>query len=161
MNSRPQLALPGQTHLAKRPASTRLSLFALAVLIANVVAATLAVALNWPSQFGGVVGTDAGQDWLSRGTAISAPLAPVVCFVLIAILVRFRSWVGWLGIGLAFLTGALVFVGGMGELVAEPTSDVTRAVLIMAGVLWGVIAVILVVLGTAATRERRGHRDTT
>jgi hypothetical protein len=159
MNHRPQLDLPVQTHVEERQANTRLSVFALVVLIANVLAATLAVAVNWPSQFGGVVGTDAGQDWLSRGTAISAPLAPVICFVLIAILVRFRTWVGWLGIGLAFLTAVLVFVGGMGELIAEPTVDVPRAVLITAGVLWGVIAVILVVLGTAATRERRAHRD--
>ena len=131
------------------------------MLIANVLAATLAVAVNWPSQFGGVVGTDAGQDWLSRGTAISAPLAPVMCFVLIAILVRFGNWVGWLGIGLAFLTGVLVFVGGMGELIAEPTSDVAQGVLVMAGALWGVVAVIFVVLGIAATRERRALRDAT
>jgi hypothetical protein len=161
MNHRPQLDLTVQTHVAEGRANTRLSVFALVVLIANVLAATLAVAVNWPSQFGGVVGTDAGQDWLSRGTAISAPLAPVMCFVLIAILVRFRTWVGWLGIGLAFLTAVLVFVGGMGELIAEPTVHVPRAVLITAGVLWGVIAVIFVVLGTAATRERRGHRDAT
>ena len=161
MNTLSQLALPGQWQLEERPATARLSLFALAVSVANVLATTLAVAVNWPSQFGGVVGTDAGQDWLSRGTAISAPLAPVMCFVLIAILVRFRTWVGWLGIGLAFLTAVVVFVGGMGELIAEPTVDVPRAVLITAGVLWGVIAVMFVVLATAATRERRGHRDTT
>ena len=101
------------------------------------------------------------QEWLSRGTAISAPLAPVICFVLIAILVRFDSWAGWLGIALAFLTGVLVFVGGMGELIAEPTGDVARAVLIMAGVLWGVIAATFLVLGIAATRERLAHRDAT
>ena len=52
-------------------------------------------------------------------------------------------------------------IGGMGELIAEPTADVPRAVLITAGVLWGVIAVIFVVLGTAATRARRGHRNAT
>ena len=161
MNHRPQLDLPGHTHVAEGSANTRLSVSALVVLIANVLAATLAVAVNWPSQFGGVVGTDAGQDWLSRGTAISAPLAPVLCFVLIAILVRFDNWVGWLGIGLAFLTAVLVFVGGMGEVVAEPTGDVGRAVLTMAGVLWGVIAATFVALGIAATRERRAHRDAT
>jgi len=154
MNSRPQLALPGPTHVAEEPANTRLSLFACVVLIANVLAAALAVAVNWPSQFGGVVGTDASQDWLSRGTAISAPLAPVMCFALIAILVRFGSWVGWLGIGLALLTGVLVLVGGMGELIAQPTSDVARPVLIMAGVVWGVVAATFVVLAIAAARER-------
>jgi drug/metabolite transporter (DMT)-like permease len=161
MNNHPQLALPRQTHVVERPANIRLSLFALGVLIANVLAATLAVAVNWPSQFGGVVGTDAGQDWLSRGTAISAPLAPVMCFVLIAILVRFDNWVGWLGIGLAFLTGVLVFLGGMGEFIAEPTELAPRGVLTMAGVLWGVIAAVFVVLAIAATRERRAHRDAT
>jgi hypothetical protein len=89
MNQRRQLALSGQTDKTEGSANTRLSRFAVVVLIANVLAATLAVVVNWPSQFGGVVGTDAGQDWLSRGTAISAPLAPVTCFVLTAILVRF------------------------------------------------------------------------
>ena len=141
-------------------ANTRLSVFALVVLSANVLAAALAVAVNWPSQFGGV-GTDAGQDLLSRGTAISAPLAPAVGFILIAIMVRFGNWVGWLGIGLAFLTGVLVFVGGLGELVAEPTEHAPRAVLITSGVIWGVIAAIFVVLGVAAARERLAHRDAT
>jgi hypothetical protein len=148
-------------HVATGPANTRLSLFALVVLLANILAATLAVAVNWPSQFGGVVGTDAGSDWLSRGTAISAPLAPVACFVLIAVLVRLPTRVGWLGIGLAFLTAPLVFAGGMGELVAEPTDDVGRAVLVLAGVVWGVVAVAFVVLGAAAARERRAQRDAT
>jgi len=154
MNSRPQPDLPRQTHAAEMPASTRLSRFAVAVVVGNVLAATLAVAVNWPSQFGGVVGTDAAEDVLSRGTAISAPLAPVVCFVLIAILVRARSRVGWLGIGLTFPTAVLVLAGGMGELVAEPTDDVPGAVLVAAGVLWGGVAAAFVVLAVAATRER-------
>ena len=150
-----QLDHPDQTHAADRPAATRLSAFALAVLIANALATLLAVTLNWPSQFGGVVGTDAGQEWLSRGTAISAPLAPITCFVVMAILVRLSSWAGWLGIGLTFLTSVLVLVGGMGELVAEPTADVSRAVLVAAGVGWAVVAAVFVVLGIAAARERR------
>ena len=140
-------------------ASTRISVFALVVLVANVLAAALAVAVNWPSQFGGVVGTDAGQEWLTRGTAISAPLAPAVCFVLTAILVRLPGWVGWLGIGLTFLTGVLVLVGGLGELVAEPTADVTRPVLVASGVVWGVVAAVFVGLGTAAGRERLARRE--
>jgi hypothetical protein len=154
MTQRPQLDLPRYSRVTENPANTRLSVFAVVVLIANVLAATLAVAVNWPSQFGGVVGTDAGQEWFSRGTAVSAPVAPAVCFVLIAILVRFGGWVGWLGIGVTFLTAVLIFVGGMGELIAEPTYDVPRTVLIASGVLWSVIAAIYVVLGIAAARER-------
>jgi hypothetical protein len=159
MTHRPQLDLPVHSHVVQAPADARLSLFALAVLVANALAAILAVALNWPSQFGGVVGTDAGQEWLSRGTAISAPLAPAVCFVLVAILVRSAGWVGWLGIGLTFLTAVLVLVGGMGELIAEPTADVTRTVLVASGVLWGVVAAVFVVLGVAAVRERLARHE--
>ena len=140
------------------PANTRLSVFALVVVFANILAAALAVAVNWPSQFGGV-GTDAGQELFSRGTAISAPLAPCVGLVLTAMLVRFGGVVGWFGIGLAFLTAVLVFVGGVGELVAEPTEDTPRAVLVSAGVIWCGTAVLLVVLGVAAARERLAQRD--
>jgi len=138
-------------------ANTRLSVFALIVVLANVLAAALAVAVNWPSQFGGV-GTDAGQDLLTRGTAISAPLAPVVGFILTAILARLRGGTGWLGIGLAFLTAVLVFIGGVGEFVAEPTKDTPRAVLVTAGVIWCVVAALFVVLGLAAAQERLAHR---
>ena len=139
-------------------ANTRLSRYALIVLVANVIATALAVAVNWPSQFGGV-GTDAGEELLSRGTAISAPLAPIVGFILTAVLVRFHGWVGWLGIGLALLTAVLIFVGGVGEFVAEPTEDTPRAVLVSAGVIWCGIAVLFVVLGVAAARERLAQRD--
>ena len=159
MTTRTQFAPSPRTLVADRPASTRLSLFAGGMVVANVLATALAVAANWPSQFGGVVGTDASQDWLSRGTAISAPLAPVVCLLLVAVLSRLGGWAGWVGTGLAFPTAVLVFVGGMGELVAEPTADVGRAVLTMAGVLWTVVAVAFVVLGVAAVRERRAQRD--
>ena len=153
----PQLTPPDRTRVTRRPANARLSAFAVVVLVLNGLAALLAVAVNWPSQFGGVAGTDAGREWLSRGTAISAPLAPVACFVLIALLVRLGARVGWLGIGLTFLTSALVLAGGMGELVADPTPDVPRAVLVAAGVGWGVVAVVFVFLGIAAARERRGQ----
>ena len=142
-------------------ANRRLSVFALVVLVANVLAAALAVWVNWPSQFGGV-GTDAGQDLLSRGTAISAPLAPVLCFILVAVMVRFGNWVGWLGVVLAFLTGVLVFVGGMRRVgPRSPPRTLRAAVLIAAGVVWAVIAGIFVVLGIAAARERLAHRDAT
>lgn len=162
MIDHPQIARPSvPTRAARRPANARLSRFALVVLIANGIGAGLAVAANWPSQFGGIAGTGAGQDWLSRGTALSAPLAPMACFVLIAVLVRLAGRVGRLGVHLALLTAPLVFVGGMGELVAEPTDSVPRAVLVTAGGLWSVVAATFVVLGIAAARERRPHRDAT
>ncbi|MBA3422045.1 MAG: hypothetical protein H0U12_09190 [Thermoleophilaceae bacterium] len=54
----------------------RLRLFAVVVLVLNVVAAAVAIAVNWPSQFG-QVRTDASEDFLAAGTAISAPVLPV------------------------------------------------------------------------------------
>ena len=66
-------------------AALRLRRFALAVLVLNVVATVVAVVVNLPSQFGRV-GTDAGSEFLTSGTAISAPLLPVVLLIAVAAL---------------------------------------------------------------------------
>ena len=70
--------------LPNHSATVRLWWFTLVLLALNVIATVVAVALNLPAQFGGV-GTDAGDEFLSRGTAISAPLLPVVLMVLIVL----------------------------------------------------------------------------
>ncbi len=68
-------------------AGRRLSALAAAVLVANLVAAVVAVSVNWPAQFG-QVGTEAGAEVLTSGTAISAPLFPVVLLLVAMLLVR-------------------------------------------------------------------------
>ena len=57
--------------------SERLFYFAVVVSVLNVVAAVVAIIVNWPAQFGGV-GTDAGKEFLTSGTAISGPVLPAL-----------------------------------------------------------------------------------
>lgn len=135
-------------------ASRRLAGFAAAVLAANVVAAIVAVVVNLPTQFG-KTGTDAGEDVLTSGTAISAPLLPVV-ILLVSLLLVLRSdrW-AYIGIGGSYLAALLVLIGAIGEIAAEGTSDTPKAVLVVSGIVWCAIAVTLVGLATAALIERQ------
>lgn len=143
------------TTLPDAVASARLRQLTLVLLALNVLATIIAVAVNLPAQFGGR-GTDAGEEFLTRGTAISAPLVPVVLMVLIVVLATRRDRWSWVAVALAYLTAVMVGTGGVGEMTAEPTADTSRAVLTTAGVAWLVVAVILVALATAAlVRARR------
>lgn len=135
-------------------AAARLRVFTLALLVLNVLATIVAVVVNLPAQFGGV-GTDAGEELLTRGTAISAPLLPVVLMLLVVVLAGRRDRWSWVGVGLAYLTAALVGIGGIGEMAAELTPDTSDAVLTVSGIAWLVISAVLVALATAATVRRR------
>lgn len=135
-------------------AASRLRWFTLALLVLNVIATIIAVVANLPAQFGGV-GTDAGKEFLTRGTAISAPLLPVVLMVLVALLAPRRDRLSWVGVALAYLTAAVVGIGGVGEMVAEPTADTSRAVLTVSGVAWLVVAAVLIALATSAVARSR------
>lgn len=138
-------------------AGKRLAVVAAIVLVVNVVATVVAVAVNWPAQFGGV-GTDAGGEFITRGTAISAPLLPVVLLLIVVGLAGRRDVWGWVGIVAAYLTAAVVLIGGVGELLAEATPDTPKPVLVAAGIAWAVVAVVLSVLATAAVNERLSAR---
>lgn len=136
-------------------AASRLRWFTLALLVLNVVATIIAVVVNLPAQFGGV-GTDAGKEFVTRGTAISAPLLPVVLMVLVVLLAPRRDRWSWVGVALAYITAALVGIGGVGEMVAEPTADTSGVVLTISGIVALVVAAVLIILATAAgVRSRR------
>lgn len=139
-------------------ATVRLRRFTLVLLVLNVLAAIVAVVVNLPAQFGGV-GTDAGNEFLTRGTAISAPPLPVVLMVLVVLLAPRRDRWSWVGVALAYVTAVTVGIGGLGEMTAEPTEDTSHAVLTISGIAWLVVATVLVALATTAIV--RSHRSTT
>ena len=124
------------------------------VLALNVLAAIVAVIVNLPTQFG-KTGTDAGEDVVTSGTAISAPLLPVVLLLAVLLLARRRGAWALAGIAAAYLAAVVVLTGGIGELTAEGTDDTPKAVLVAAGIVWSAIAIALAVLATRALRERR------
>ncbi len=141
-------------------ARKKLLLLGAAVLALNVVFTPIAVLANLPTQFGGA-GTDAGEEFLSRGTAISAPLVPLLALaVLLPLLHRSDRWamVGIVGtglIGIVFLTGAL------GEAFADATPEVSKGVLLASGVGVGALAASMVGLAIAAGLELRRTTDAT
>ncbi len=136
------------------PAGSPLRWFAAIVLVLNVLATVVAIVVNWPSQFG-IVGTDAGSEFLTSGTAISAPLLPVVLLLVVVVLAGRRDRWGWLGIAAGYLAGVSVAIGGVGELAAEPTADTPRPVLVGAGLVWIAVGFALLVLSTTAAVKRR------
>ncbi|MGH3372080.1 MAG: hypothetical protein ACRDPR_19010 [Nocardioidaceae bacterium] len=137
-------------------AARRLRLLAIWILALNVVATVVAIVVNLPSQFG-IVGTDASQEFLISGTAISAPLLPVVLLAVVAVLADRRDPRGGVGIVAAYLTAVTVAIGGVGEMVATPTADTSKGVLVGAGVAWLVVAAALVAQATLAATERRSR----
>lgn len=128
--------------------------FGIAVVVWNLIAAIVAVVVNWPSQFGRV-GTDARADVITAGTAISAPGVPIAVLILSLLMVRVGK--KWAGVGLAgYSIVALLFIaGGLGELFAQPTPDTPRTVLMAGGLSALTIAIVMLVLAIAAFKDRR------
>jgi hypothetical protein len=131
----------------------RLYWFGIAILVWNIFAAIVAVAANWPSQFGRV-GTDARADVLATGTAISAPALPLAILIFSLLLIRARNRWAWIGV-VAFIIVALLFViGGVGELLAPATPDTPKPVLVFGGLSALVIASVMLILVVVALKER-------
>lgn len=142
-SAEPPVMVPG------RSAARRLRWTLVGFVALNVLATLVAVRASWPAQFGGV-GTDAGDEFLARGTALSAPLPPVVTAILAAVLAPRRDRWGWVGLGLAYAVAVVICIGGIGELASGPTPDVPGVVLVASGVLWTVVALVIVAFATAA-----------
>lgn len=145
--------------LPNAPALAQLRRFTLVLLALNVLATVVAVAANLPAQFGGV-GTDAGEEFLTRGTAISAPLLPVVLMLLVVLLASRRDRWSWVAVVLGYGTAFVVGIGGIGELAAEPTADTPGTVLITSGIAWLMVAAVLIALATLAVVRSRASATT-
>lgn len=94
--------------------SRRLMLVSLALLAVVVVGALIAVSQGWPAQFGGGGDpNDVAGEAVTRGTALSPPLATVVFVVALLMAVR-RGVVGILGSVLLILVSLAFIVGRTG-----------------------------------------------
>src|SRR5687767_13485423 len=92
----------------------RLLAAATAALLLQLTLSAVAIAANLPAQFG-EAGTDAAAEYLSRGTALSAPLLPLLLLtVSIGALAHGGrlSGPGAAGVG---LVAVATLVGAMGE----------------------------------------------
>ena len=129
----------------------------LAVLVYQAVATTVAALANYPAQFDGV-GEDAAGELFSRGTALSAPV-PILLALAAAVFFARRG--GRLGVSAVVLIAAIgvVFtIGSLGEAFAEPTPDVSKAVLVAGGAVGAAISVGLVAVAVADLWRRRSSQ---
>jgi hypothetical protein len=140
----------------------RLAALCLGVLVLELAATAVAVALDLPAQFGGA-GTDAGAEFASRGTAVSPPLAPLAVLALAAVLLFRGGRAAVAGAVLAGLLGVVFAVASVGEAVAPATPEVARAVLVGSGVVGVAVGAALVAGAVLSLRQQvqaraRQHR---
>ena len=124
------------------------------VLSIQLIATVVAVVMNWPAQFGGV-GTDARAEFLTRGTAISAPGLPLVVLAVASWLATRRDRWGTVGVVLVGLVALLTTVGGLGEALAPATPNVSKEVLVVSGATSVVLAILMLAAMVVELADRR------
>jgi hypothetical protein len=89
----------------------------LPTLVLSTVGAVVAIADRLPAEFGGPGDpNNVAGEFLSRGTALSPPLVPMVLQVVFTVLATARRrWWGTLGVAGLTLLGLLYLIGGLGE----------------------------------------------
>lgn len=128
----------------------------LLLLVLMIVGAVVSIAAEWPAQFGGEGDPDeVASEFLSRGTALAPPLAPLVLFAVFTALTMRRDVWGAVGIVGVMLLSLLFIVGSLGEAFAGPTPDVPRAALITSGVVGAFLSLVVLFAAIATFRERK------
>jgi hypothetical protein len=145
-----------------RPTTRRLVSVAGMIFVVSVVGLVLAVIFQWPTQFDGSGNPNVtAGEVVTGGTVTSLPLLPWIALAMFALLARSRRWWGTLAVVVLSLLGALFIIGALGEAFAPPTPYVPRAVLIAAGVVYGLLGLSLLLSGVAELidRVRAGRRS--
>ena len=134
----------------------RLALLGTLLLVVMLAGAGVAIAQGWPAQFsGGGNPRDVRNEALTRGTAMSPPLAPVVVFVLALLAALRRGRTGTVGCAVLVLVSVVFIIGGVGEALAGPTPDVPRPALVVSGLLAAVLGSLVIVAAVARLRRLR------
>jgi uncharacterized membrane protein YhaH (DUF805 family) len=125
------------------------------LVIVMVVGAAVSIAAEWPAQFGGQGDPDeVAAEFLSRGTALAPPVAPLLLFAICAALASRRDRWGTTAVVGAMLLSVVFIIGSLGEAFAEPTPDVPRAALITSGVVGALLSSAVLATGGAVLRNR-------
>jgi hypothetical protein len=139
-----------------RPTTQRLFSVCVLLFIVSVVGLVLALIFQWPAQLGGGSGNPniMAEELIANGTVTSLPLGPWIALVVFALLARSRRWWGTLAVLVLYFLGALFVLGGLGEAFAPPTPYVPRAVLVVAGGVYVLLGLSLLLLGVADLVDR-------
>lgn len=127
---------------------------ALAMFPLTVVADVVAVLTDWRGRFD--VPPDQGSvasGYALAGSAVSAPVLIVILMIAAALLaMRVDRW-RIVGLVLIAVTGVFVTIGGLGELVADPSEHTPQAVLVVSGSLYTLLGLSYVVLAVRDLRN--------
>ena len=148
-------AQASRSPLGVTPSRRRLVLAALIVIGLQPIAALVAMLADLPAQFGTETAPGPYLEWLVQGSAISAPVAPVVLLAAGALLARRADRWGLLGVALTALAAVLFLIGGLGETFwSENDGEVSETVLAASTVAWVLVGLTLLALAARAVRER-------
>ena len=138
-----------------RPPTRRLVRVAWLTFAVSLVGAVLALVFEWPTRFDGSGRPNiTARGFVRQGTATSIPVVPWLALGVVAFLARGRRWWGTAAVGGLCLLAVLFFIGSTGEACAGDTPHVPRAVLIAAGVVGGLLAVLLLLAGVTDLIDR-------
>ncbi len=143
-----------------RPTTRRLVSVAAFIWVLSIVGFVLALIFQWPAQF--VIGEPDPNVTLGdffQGTVTSIPMVPWLALGLFALLATSRRWWGTVGVVGLCLLGVVFTFGGMNEAFAPPTPHVSRTVLVVAGVLYGILGLSLLLSGIAELVDRTRVRQ--
>lgn len=139
---------PVQVGREAGPQRQRVLAVATALISLSILGFVLALIFQWPSDF--VLGAEPDSKVtlgdVVNGTVTSIPLPPFLLLVICALLVRSPRWWGTAATVVLTLLGALFVVGGLGEVTSE-NANVPRAVLVIAGAVYALLGVMLLVSG--------------
>ncbi len=142
-----------------RATTRRLFLVCVVTFVVSLIGLVLAITFQWPTQFDGSGNPNVtAGEVVTGGTATSIPLGPWVALAVFAFLARSRRWWGILAVVVLCLLGGLFVIGAFGEAFAPSTPYVPRAVLVGAGVVYGVLGLSLVLSGIAELIDRSRAR---
>ena len=130
---------------------------ALAVLVLSMIGFAVAVALDLPAQFvSGTPDDEVGMKAVWEGTALSAPVLPLVVLLLGLWLTTRAGWQMTLGTVLLALVAALMTIGGFGEYSKGlPFDGADTAVFLIFNVVGLALSVTLIVTALASLMGRR------
>ncbi|HZB83975.1 MAG TPA: hypothetical protein VE288_14165 [Rubrobacteraceae bacterium] len=139
-----------------RPTTRRLISVAVLILGVSVAGFVLGSIFYWPSQV--VLDGSAGHNVTAgnpvQGNVTSIPLPPMVALAVFAFLASSRRWWGTLAVVVLCLLGVLFIFGALGEVFTPPSPYVPRAVLIATAVVYSLLGLSLLLLGTADLVDR-------
>ncbi|CAN5766793.1 hypothetical protein BH23ACT12_BH23ACT12_04880 [soil metagenome] len=128
-----------------------------AIIGVTVVGAILAIALDLSSEF--VIGDaqrgDLGIEVIWQGSAVSAPLPPIIGIVVGALLAMRTGVARLIGLVLLMLAGLMMVVGVVGEFTSDTSFTGLRQVLfVIFNATYGVLAASLAVTSLRAIFDR-------